>query len=178
MHGKCRTLRGSRTNPVRIAEGSQVRDFAPAAAHARPDGVDSKIRSIEIMSQIHHRQASSVGGEATSPGSTPRSRKSGIRSEEFCISYGFARAACSLCAVTFRGLAPLPKPHPTARDGSHTSDGGAMRRRIAAWLGVTLALCCGCSSPPPATRPLEGAPPPSQRELHDRWLRNRIRASM
>src|SRR5690349_14900031 len=53
-----------------------------------------------------------------------------------------------------------------------------MRRRIAMWFGVSLVVCCGCSSPPPATRPLEGAPPPRQLALDGRWLRNHVRASM
>jgi hypothetical protein len=53
-----------------------------------------------------------------------------------------------------------------------------MRRSIAVGLGLGMILIGGCSSPPPATRPLEGAPPPPERAPQGQWLRNRELTSM
>jgi len=47
-----------------------------------------------------------------------------------------------------------------------------MKGRCAVYLSVIMVLIGGCSSPPPATRPLEGAPPPRQRPPDGNWLRN------
>lgn len=46
-----------------------------------------------------------------------------------------------------------------------------MKARVLMWIGVVV-IVAGCSSPPPATRPLEGARPPQQRVSGGHWLRN------
>ena len=53
-----------------------------------------------------------------------------------------------------------------------------MRGSSAVCLGAVMVLICGCSSPPPASRPLEGASPPRQRAIERHWLRNSELTSM